>query len=598
MATLDMDLFAIQQQLRASGQIPQELVEVFREEAEEHMRAIYDGLDRLCVQLNDFDALADVRRTSHTLKGAAGAVGYVAISRLSHRMEDLLDFLSENKQPLTMVQLELLLVTADQLQELSSVDFDFDETAKSLLDVYQRFEQQFTASQPADTSSPTPCESASEDHADEHTTQEYTDEDVIDESLIEAFLADESLDDEGLTDDEYAIACAAMLGGELPTDLQTLDNIEPTESTFADLFQNASEEENARVATADEADANADLARASIANSEPAREPIDPAYLELAFEQLNACVDVSPEIQAIFSEEAQDLLRAIYRGLDHLKQNLSDHSALSDVRRSAHTLKGAAGAVGMEGITRLAHRMEDLLDALSDKNHPMTSSQLEVMLVTADRIQDLTSGPLEIVEVAEAMAGLYARYDREMLAYQGQSNTEVTHHACESANKPAVATQAGESSPLPNVRPTIAHAASREAQEVDSSPITFQSNVAATKPVDSQPSNSGQYLRVPLERIDSLVALIGEMVVNRSAMNQRLADFTSRIQDMQLAVNRFRTIAQDMEKSFGFAAMHSRSRELRTAAGHRAKGKDGKSTVNRIASFNRPEIHGLLHSPA
>ena len=71
MSNSNIDITEVLRQLRAGGNMPEELVEIFSEEAEEHMRNIYDGLDRLRVNPNDMPALGDVRRSSHTLKGAA-----------------------------------------------------------------------------------------------------------------------------------------------------------------------------------------------------------------------------------------------------------------------------------------------------------------------------------------------------------------------------------------------------------------------------------------------------------------------------------------------------------------------------------------------
>ena len=73
--------------LRANGNMPEELVEIFAEEAEDHLNTITDGLDRLRVDHNDMEAIGDIRRSAHTLKGAAGAVGSPAVSNLAYRVE-------------------------------------------------------------------------------------------------------------------------------------------------------------------------------------------------------------------------------------------------------------------------------------------------------------------------------------------------------------------------------------------------------------------------------------------------------------------------------------------------------------------------------
>ena len=136
----NVDINEVLRQLRAGGNMPEELVEIFSEEAEEHMRSIYDGLDRLRVDSNDMSALSDVRRSSHTLKGAAGAVGFEAITRLSHRMEDLLDWLGDNEQGPTEDQMQLILATADQIEDLTTSEIDFDETAKTMIGIYGRYD--------------------------------------------------------------------------------------------------------------------------------------------------------------------------------------------------------------------------------------------------------------------------------------------------------------------------------------------------------------------------------------------------------------------------------------------------------------------------
>ena len=122
--------------------MPAELLEIFNEEAEDHLRTIYDGFGRLKHEPGDETALSNVRRAAHTLKGAAGAVGLQSATRLSHRMEDLLDRLAAGRTPVSERQLNLLLATADQLQDLMTGDFDIQAAAKQIVDLYQRYSEE------------------------------------------------------------------------------------------------------------------------------------------------------------------------------------------------------------------------------------------------------------------------------------------------------------------------------------------------------------------------------------------------------------------------------------------------------------------------
>lgn len=75
--------------------------------------------------------------------------------------------------------------------------------------------------------------------------------------------------------------------------------------------------------------------------------------------------EVDAEMLEVFREEAASLLQNIRENLETLSRHPDDKDALWEVRRSAHTLKGAAGVVGLHKLSTLAHRVEDLLSRLS-----------------------------------------------------------------------------------------------------------------------------------------------------------------------------------------------------------------------------------------
>src|SRR5262249_11015673 len=89
-------------------EVPPELAEVFGEEAREHLETIARLTLRLTSEPEDRESVQELRRSVHTLKGAAGVVGYKGASKLAHRMEDLLDRLYEGSAALTVSETQLL----------------------------------------------------------------------------------------------------------------------------------------------------------------------------------------------------------------------------------------------------------------------------------------------------------------------------------------------------------------------------------------------------------------------------------------------------------------------------------------------------------
>lgn len=77
--------------------------------------------------------------------------------------------------------------------------------------------------------------------------------------------------------------------------------------------------------------------------------------------------EIDDETMEIFRSEAEELVANIEDALAALVHSPADQSAIWDLRRNSHTLKGAAGIVGLRRASELAHRMEDLLDNIVEK---------------------------------------------------------------------------------------------------------------------------------------------------------------------------------------------------------------------------------------
>ena len=94
-------------------EIDEEMLEIFASEAEELIRSINTNLKTLENSPNDREALLEIRRNAHTLKGSAGIVGMKKLSQVAHRVEDLLDYLAENDIDADERMFELLLAATD-----------------------------------------------------------------------------------------------------------------------------------------------------------------------------------------------------------------------------------------------------------------------------------------------------------------------------------------------------------------------------------------------------------------------------------------------------------------------------------------------------
>lgn len=90
----------------------------FVEEAREHCARIGAGLLDLEHSSSDVETLNSLFRSAHTIKGSSRMMKLVAITELSHRMEDVLDAVRGGKVPLSVPLADLLFRAVDALSAM------------------------------------------------------------------------------------------------------------------------------------------------------------------------------------------------------------------------------------------------------------------------------------------------------------------------------------------------------------------------------------------------------------------------------------------------------------------------------------------------
>jgi len=92
--------------------------ESFFTESAEHVETIESGLLALEQRPQDLDLLNRIFRAAHSIKGNAGMFNFTAIGGLTHKMENVLDLLRNEKMPVTLHVIDVLLRALDGLKSL------------------------------------------------------------------------------------------------------------------------------------------------------------------------------------------------------------------------------------------------------------------------------------------------------------------------------------------------------------------------------------------------------------------------------------------------------------------------------------------------
>ena len=195
--------------------------------------------------------------------------------------------------------------------------------------------------------------------------------------------------------------------------------------------------------------------------------------------------EIDEETLDVFRSEADELLTNMAGSLSALQTSPTDQGAIWEIRRCAHTFKGAAGIVGLKDACRIAHQMEDLLDRL-----------VETRFEAGPRILDFLQRAV-------------ARLDAAILSKASDEGD------LEKSYKQAMSLLEFDASNVQTVRSTPADTGIKSQSDVPVRDLT------ASTPI----------VRVSLERLDELIRIAGQLVASRTTLFGELSHFDHSVND-------------------------------------------------------------------
>ena len=201
----------------------------FVAEAEDGITDLNNALLALEADPEDAEAMDDVFRVAHTLKGNAAAMGYEGVSDFGHALEDLLDAVRQGDREVTPELMDLLFEGVDAVEAMVSEIADTGDVSTDPSDLESRLremEEHGTVGGDADgddagADDSADPEAAAEDDADDGAESD-ADEEVPDVSVPEPPAAAADLPDPVAYAD-VTIGDAQMPGVDAALVLQALD---------------------------------------------------------------------------------------------------------------------------------------------------------------------------------------------------------------------------------------------------------------------------------------------------------------------------------------------------------------------------------------
>lgn len=244
--------------------------------------------------------------------------------------------------------------------------------------------------------------------------------------------------------------------------------------------------------------------------------------------------ELQRQLVATFRVELEEHAAALNKGLLELEKDLPANDRdelLKALFRSAHSIKGSARAVELKDISTVAHKMEDVLGALK-KGELESSSQLVDRLL---RATDILKESMRLHLKGEALSfGARKSVMKELDdASRGELNTKKERGKASTSaaldKKPAVESGPSDRKKEQTIKVEADVVRGEEAPSTEPvlNPQTFSQDQDTKPQTRFTPDMAGDTIRVKTEKLDTLMVGMGELLVSRMRMEQRLGELKS-----------------------------------------------------------------------
>ncbi len=108
---------------------------------------------------------------------------------------------------------------------------------------------------------------------------------------------------------------------------------------------------------------------------------------------------IPDELRVTFFQECEELLEALESGLMEISEGDGDDDVVNSVFRAVHSIKGGAGAFGLEDLVHFAHTFETTLDEVRSGRLEAQGDVMKTALRASDILFDLVRAAQEDVAV-------------------------------------------------------------------------------------------------------------------------------------------------------------------------------------------------------
>ncbi|WP_428925844.1 chemotaxis protein CheA [Marinibacterium sp. SX1] len=126
-----------------------------------------------------------------------------------------------------------------------------------------------------------------------------------------------------------------------------------------------------------------------------------------------------------FFEECEELLEAMHDGFDQIANETHDSETIHAVFRAVHSIKGGAGAFGLDDLVAFAHHFETALEKVRSGEIEADYQVLELFKHCGDHLSDLVSAARDDDEVSKETSDALGEKLNEVIGHDPSEEEEL-----------------------------------------------------------------------------------------------------------------------------------------------------------------------------
>ncbi|EKD27896.1 MAG: hypothetical protein ACD_79C00504G0002 [uncultured bacterium] len=304
------------------------------------------------------------------------------------------------------------------------------------------------------------------------------------------------------------------------------------------------------------------------------------------------------EFLSTFTDEARDHLQKMNEGLLALEKDPDNSALLEEMFREGHTLKGAARMMGFDEIKDISHCIEDIFGAILNKNIHIDEELSTILFKSLDTIESILGDIINNQPISTNWKSILDLLKKAYEEYLNKPQKKTKKAAKKTTKKvPALKEEIPESAFKPEKEkdeikeepeeeelnfqdvkkeleekgllnlPFEEETESEESKQIEEAASSedkinseYEELKATTKSKDAVLDDNAEieeYIKVSISKINKLLNLVGEMVINKINSNEKINSLRRLVKASRLSQKKLIEISGTIVNNPAFNNLHN-----------------------------------------